>query len=51
MLRANVNIFSVRSVYLMTSTPDGGERKRWWKEIRWEVTTNPDINRPLDIID
>lgn len=50
-LRANVNIFTARSVYLMTSTPDGGERKRWWKEIRWEVTTHPDINRPLDIID
>lgn len=50
-LRANLNIFTARSIYLMTSYPDGEAYKLWWKEIRWEVTTHPDINRSPDIID
>lgn len=50
-LRATANILAARSVYLMTSTPDGEAHKLWWKEKCWEVMAQQDINRSLDIID
>lgn len=48
-LRANANISTARSVYLMTHQME--KLANWWKEIRWEVMTHPDINRSVDIIE